>query len=59
MQYDDGNKNLGLTLGSLFSQLTERIHSPEFAADARHFEFPNASTRSRKLPLNGTWWKLS
>jgi hypothetical protein len=35
----------------LFTQLTARIFSLEFAADARHFEFPHAFTRSRKLPL--------
>jgi hypothetical protein len=35
----------------LFVQLTEKIHSTEFASDARHVEFPNAFTRSRKLPL--------
>lgn len=40
-----------MTLSTLFSQLTERIHSPEFAADARHFAFPKAFTRPRKLPL--------
>ena len=44
-------QNIGLTLDILFSQLTERIHSPEFAADARHFEFPKAFTRNRQLPL--------
>ncbi len=36
---------------SFFSELTERICSTEFAADARHFLSPTAFTRSRKLPL--------
>ena len=36
---------------SFFSQLTQRICSTEFAADARHALFAKAFTRSRKLPL--------
>jgi len=32
--------------------LSEHIHSPAFAADARHPKFPSAFTRSRKLPLH-------
>jgi hypothetical protein len=32
-------------------QLSEQIHSTEFAELARHPEHPNAFTRSRKLPL--------
>jgi hypothetical protein len=44
-------RKYGLTLGALFSQLTERILSPEFAADVRHAEFPQAFTRKRKLSL--------
>lgn len=35
----------------MFAQLTQKIHSTEFAIEARHVEFPNAFTRSRKLPL--------
>jgi len=31
--------------------LHERIHSPEFAQEARHPDSPNAFTRCRKLPL--------
>ena len=35
----------------MFAQLTQKIHSTEFAIETRHVEFPNAFTRSRKLPL--------
>lgn len=44
-------KKIELALTSLFSQLTARIHSSEFFADARHHDFPNAFTRTRKLHL--------
>lgn len=32
-------------------ELSDRIHSDEFAQIARHPDFPNAFTRNRKLPL--------
>jgi len=32
-------------------ELSERIASDDFAQTARHPDFPNAFTRSRKLPL--------
>ncbi|MCF8169141.1 MAG: hypothetical protein K9J77_11065 [Rhodoferax sp.] len=44
-------QNIGLTLTSFFSQLSERICSSEFVADVRHVLAPQAFTRNRKLPL--------
>jgi hypothetical protein len=44
-------KKTGSPLKSFLSQFTERICPPEFAVDARYALFPNAFTRSRKLPL--------
>jgi hypothetical protein len=35
----------------VLTNLTEHLHSPAFAALARHPEHPRAFTRSRKLPL--------
>jgi hypothetical protein len=35
----------------VLSNLTEHLHSPDFADLARHPEHPRAFTRSRKLPL--------
>ena len=43
--------SIGLAIADVFSRLTERIHSAEFFADARHPEFPKAFTRTNKLPL--------
>jgi hypothetical protein len=35
----------------ILHEISEFIHSPEFAQAARHPEFPRAFTRTRKLPL--------
>jgi hypothetical protein len=37
----------------VLAELSERIHSDDFARQARHPEHPNAFTRRRKLPLPG------
>lgn len=36
---------------SVLTHFSEHLHSPAFAATARHPDSPNAFTRSRKLPL--------
>ena len=40
-------------MGSILFELSEVIQSPDFAQTARHPDFPQAFTRTRKLPLPG------
>ena len=40
-----------MTLPSIFAGFSEHLHSPQFHAQARHADHPNAFCRQRKLPL--------